>query len=177
MLFLCLAIAFFVVVGVPQLAFMVQRRRLHKRDWSAVLASIEPINLAGVMVIAEMYLSPTKNQLSIEPPEMWEMLGGIEGIERLAANANAMLELCVIAESWDHDGLLISEMIRCDLANLKKALVRLERATLLGYADARGHFALMELAASYNLIRLRLLGQYEKFHVARLHILQEQLGT
>ena len=177
MLFICLVVLFVALVGVPQLTFMVRRRRLLKRDWSEVVASIEPINFAGVTAIAEMYLHPTKDQLRIEPPVMWDMLGGIEGVRKLADNANAMLELCVLAENWDYNGPVISELIRTDLWNVKKALVRIELATLHGYTNTRGHFALMELAASYNLIRLRLLGQYEKAHVARLPVLQARLSA
>lgn len=177
MLFFGLAVGFLALIGVPQLAFMVRRRRLLKREWSEVVASIEPVHLAGIAAIAEMYLHPTKDQLRLEPPVMWQMLGGFEGVQKLASNANAMLELCVIAESWDNNGRLISELIRVDLVQLKKALFQIEMATMFGLLNARGHFALMQIAAHYNLIRLRLLGQYENAHVARLQVLQAQLGA
>lgn len=177
MLFLCIAVVFFGAFGVPQLVFMVRRRKLVSRDWSELVASIEPINLAGVTAIAEMFLQPTKYQLHLEPPAMWQMLGGLKGLQQLSRNAETMLELCVYTERWDFQGPLIAEMIRLDLANLKKALLKVELATLYGIAHVRGHFALMEVAVHYHLIRLRLLGQYEKSHVARLPSLQARLGA
>ncbi|GAA3751781.1 hypothetical protein [Terriglobus aquaticus] len=177
MLFFCLALAVSLAFAIPQLAFMVRRRKLLQRDWKDVVASIEPVNLGGIKAIAEMYLSPTKDQLRIEPPVMWELLGGIAGVRKLSKNADAILELCVLAEQWDHNGKLISELIRADIVDLKRALARIELATLHGYADARGHFALMQIASAYNLMRLRLLGQYEKSHVARLQTLHGRLGA
>lgn len=177
MLFLCLAVAVVVAFAMPQIVFLVRRRKLLKRDWKDVVASIEPVNLGGITAIADMYLSPTKDQLRIEPPVMWQMLGGIQGVRKLSKNADAMLELCVIAEQWDRNGNLISELIRTDIVDLKQALKKIELSTLHGYADVKGHLALMQVAASYNLMRLRLLGQYEKSHVARLQTLQSRLGA
>ena len=177
MLFAALAGLFLIAVSVHQVGFMMRRRQMRKRDWTEIVSSLEAINFEGITAIANMFLNPTKDQLRLEPSVMWEMLGGIAGLNRLCENADAMLELCVYAESWDYQGPVISEMIRLDMANLKKAVQRVQLSRLYGLGQVRSHFALMEAAAHYNLICRRLLGQYEKAHVGRLPILQARLGA
>ena len=77
---------------------------------------------------------------------MWDMVGGIEGIRRLKANAQVMLELAVFAESWNEEqGPIISEMIRRDAIRLNKAVVRIQLSLLFRVPFIRAPFHLQEL--------------------------------
>ncbi len=166
-----------VVVLAPQFNFLTRRKKQSQKTWEELLSSVEQLNLEGLREIADVFLNPTKDQLRLEPPVMWSLLGGIKGLQKMHRNADIMLQLCVYAERWDADGPVVSEMIRLDAINLNKALRRVEFAAVLGLGHLRGHFALMELAAHYELIRRRLLGQYEKTHIARLAVLQAHFGA
>ena len=177
MLFLVAALLVTAIVLAPQAGFFTRRKKLAERGWEEVIASVEQVNVEGIRTIAEMFLNPTTDQLRLEPSVMWGMLGGFKGLHRMHKNAELMLELCVYAERWDYQGPVISEMIRLDAMNLNKALRRVELAFVYNLGHLRGHFAIMEMAAHYELIRRRLLRQYEKSHIARLPLLQAQLGT
>lgn len=165
-----------VVVLVPQVKFLIRRKRTLNRGWDELIANLEKVNFEAVRDVANMFLSPTKDQLRLEPAVMWEMLGGSKGLEQLRHNAAAMLELCIYAEQWDTQGRVISEMIRLDAVNLNRAIRRVELSSVFGLGRVRGHLALMETAAHYELIRRRLLSFYEQNHVGRLPALQQQLG-
>ncbi len=156
-----------VVVLSLQLRWAYRRRQLMTRPWEDVLGRAEPIDLAGVRAIAECYLQPDRNQLRIEPNEMWQLLGGLEGLNRLQANAAAMLDLAVYAERWnDAEGAVVSEMIRRDSVRLRRAVTQVQMTFVLGAGFVRAPFHVQEAAATYYLIRSRLLGLYQNSHVA-----------
>lgn len=153
-----------------------KRRRLLMRSWDSVLASVERVDVDGIRLIAECYLLPDKHQLRIEPNEMWHLLGGLEGINRLDRNAQAMLDLAVYAQRWnDTEGAVISEMIRRDAARVRSAVWRIQFTFLLGFGFVKAPFHVQEAAATYYLMRSRLLGLYENCHVALVPRLAEAL--
>ena len=156
-----------VTVVTLQLRWAYRRRRLMAGSWEDVLSRAEHVDLAGVQAIAECYLQPDRNQLRIEPNEMWQMLGGLEGLSRLQTNAAAMLDLAVYAERWnDTEGAVVSEMIRRDSVRLKRAVSRVQMTFILGMGFVRAPFHVQEAAATYYLMRSRLLGLYCNSHIA-----------
>ena len=177
MLFMVAAVSIVLLVAIPQLRFMSRRKKTLDQSWEDLVASVEEVNLEGIRDIANMFLNPTKDQLRLEPPTMWRMIGGFKGMQQMRRNADAMLQLCVYAERWDFKGAVISEMIRLDAINLNKAITRVERSVMFGLGKVRSHFAIMEVAAHYELMRRRVLGQYERTHAARLPLLVERLGA
>ncbi len=153
-----------------------KRRQLLSRSWASILAKLETVDLEGLREIAECYLRPGKDQLRIEPEDMWRTVGGLRGIERLRHNANIMLELAVYAERWDSvDGRIVSEMMRRDAARLKKAILTVELARLSSIGLVRAPFSLQEAISSYCLMRDRLVGLYQMAHVGLLPQLEAAL--
>lgn len=176
MLFLGVASLFAVAVGAHQLYFfLLAKKRRRLMDWDSLLASVEAVNLEGIRAIADLFLSPTKHQLRLDPPVMWEMLGGREGIEHMRNNAEVMLELCMYAGRWGQEGELIAQLVRTDALHLKKAVTRIELMLWFGLGQRRAHFALLEAAGYYELMQRRLFGLYESTHAARLPELQARL--
>ncbi len=172
---ICLLALFFSIVG--YLTYFGHRRRsLSARSWEEMLATVQPIDLEGIRSIADCYLRPDGDQLRVEPDEMWRIVGGLEGIGRLKANARVMLELAVFAERWNWEqGPVIAEMIRRDALRLNKAVFRIELALIFRFGFVRSSFNLQEAASSYYLIRGRLLGLYRVTHIALLPHLEAAL--
>jgi len=42
-----------------------------------------------------------RNQLRIEPEEMWNLLGGLEGLKRMQENATVLIALAAYAEALE----------------------------------------------------------------------------
>lgn len=166
MMVLVLLVAMLVGVAGYQIRFAMRRRRLAAKSWDEVLGRVEAVDIEGLRAIADCYLQPDKDQLRIEPSAMWEMMGGLEGIARLKANADVMLELAVFAERWNGDqGPVISEMMRRDAVRLRSAITRVQLAFLFHFGFLRAPFYLQEASASYYLMRSRLLGLYQNSHI------------
>lgn len=153
-----------------------KRRLLLSQSWETVLTRVERVDLEGIRRVAECYLNPDRNQLRIETDEMWRLLGGLEGLNRLHRNADTMLELAVYAQRWnDTEGPVIAEMIRRDALRVRRSVTRFQITYLLGFGFIKAPFYLQEAAAAYFLMRSRLLGVYENGHVALMPRLQAVL--
>ncbi len=167
MSYLAALLSLLLPIIVIQLKFVYRRRKLMASTWQGVLDRVQPVDIEGVRSIAECYLQPDKDQLRLEPNDMWEIVGGLEGIARLRSNAAAMLDLAMYAERWNQgDGPVVSEMIRRDAVRLNKAVTQIQLNFLFQFGFIRAPFHLQEAACSYYLIRSRLLGLYQTTHVA-----------
>lgn len=162
MTFFSVLMVLLVSVVLIQFRFVYNRRQLSKQTWRSLLLRIKPVNIEGLRAIAECYLQPDKDQLRLEPAEMWKIVGGLDGILRLRSNASAMLDLAVFAERWNQaEGPVISEMIRRDAIRLKWAITRIQLTFLFQVGFLRAPFHIQEAVSSYYLIRSRLLGLYQ----------------
>ncbi len=169
-----LFLLFLATIAAYQLRFAVRRKPA--RAWQEVLSQLEQINMQGMELVADGYLQPSSHQLEIEPPVMWELLGGDEGLKRMRANAASMLELAVIAEQWNRvEGTIVAEMLRRDALRIHRAIRRIRFGFLWSGESVRAAFHLQEAAASYCLMRGRLLGLYHNAHIALVPQLEAAL--
>ena len=157
-----------------------RRRKFALSSWEEILTRLEPVNFDGLRSIAENYLQPDRNQLRFETGAMWDVVGGLNGIQRLRENARVMLDLAVFAERWNgEEGAITSEMIRRDALRLKRAALRIQLAYVSAHVFhlgmVRAPFHLQEAASSYYLIRGRLLSLYQVSHIALVPRLETAL--
>ena len=159
-----------------QVRFALKKRRLFGQTWDDILTPVEAVDLNGLQEIADLYLNPSKDQFRIEPNEMWNTVGGFAGIQRLRANAKAMLALAMYPERWNCEkSVLVSEVMRNDAFRLNKCLNRVEFSTFYGIGKLRAPLALQEAVASYCLMRGRLLGLYNVAHIGKIPLLEATL--
>ncbi len=175
MVFLLMLVLLMAAVATHQLGFVRGRRR-SDRSFEAVLESVERVNVEALHLIADCYLRPDAAQLRVEPPEMWELVGGEAGLKRLRVNAALMLELAMIAERWNgEEAPVIAEMLRRDAVRIRRATTRLRLGSFWGGASVSAAFHLQEAVSSYCLMRQRLLGLYQNAHIGLVPQLQASL--
>ena len=159
-----------------QVQFAYRRHKLFAQSWDGLLSRVEEVNFAALREVADCYLMPGKDQLRIEPPQMWAMVGGISGLHKLRHNADVMLQLATYAERWNlADSRVVSAIMRRDAERFRKAALRMELAVLYPYGVVRANLSLQEAIAAYCLMRERLLGLYQVAHVARIPLLEAAL--
>lgn len=173
MIFICMLCSL-LLVGVSSLAYVERsRRRLLSQSWSDILARLKPVDIEGIGRIATLYHQPNKGQLDISPGEMWKIVGGLEGLRRMRANARVMRDLSAFAERWNWEhGPVLSEMMRRDAMRLNKAIRSIEIALFLRFGIVKTPFGIQEAASAYFLLRGRLIGFYEATQVGLLDQLQ-----
>ena len=140
--------------------------KLTKVDWKDLISRLQPLNEKGVDLVARDYLEPQARQIEMEPDQMWELVGGYEGLNRMRENANIMLALAVYTQRWNfNEGVIVSERMRRDALALRRSVRRVElRRVLRKFMrrfGLREPFDVHEAVASYYLMRRRLRALYE----------------
>jgi len=108
----------------------------------------------------------------MEPKQIWESLGGYEGLKRMRQNAEIMLALAAYAQQWNfEEAVIVTERMRMDAASLRRAVRHVELGMLP--AQLLPRFTIMlplhaqEASSAYYLMRQRLLALYETSHICR----------
>ena len=154
--------------------------RVNRQSWADLVSQLKRVEFEHVSSVARDYLDPREGQISLEPTEMWLMLGGREGLRRMRANANLMLLLAAHAQRWNFDeGVIVTERMRRDALRLRRAVRRIELAitlhTVLRRSGTLIPFHLHEAASAYYLMRQRLLALYQTSHAGLYPRLAEVL--
>ena len=149
-----------------QVQFALRKRRLFTQSWDSILSRVEPMDFPRMREIADLFLQPGKDQLRIEPNDMWKTVGGLQGLGQMRQNAQAMLDLAIYAERWqDDNGRVVSEMMRRDAMRVKQAIRNVELSFFWQMGLVRAPFHLQEAISSYCLMRARLMALYQTAHV------------
>jgi hypothetical protein len=143
--------------------------RLDRRSWNDLVSALKPIEFDRVSSVARDFLDPKGDQISLEPPDLWLMLGGREGLRRMRENARLMLALAAHAQQWNFDeGVIVTERMRRDALRLRGAVRRVELALAFHWIMSKPAtlipFHLHEAASAYYLMRQRLLALYQTSH-------------
>jgi hypothetical protein len=154
--------------------------RIRKQSWTELLSALQPIEFEHLSSVARDYLEPREGQITLEPPDMWLLLGGREGLRRMRQNARFMLMLAAHAQRWNlEEGVIVTERMRRDALRLYHAVRRIEWELALHRIMRRPGtvipFHLHEAASAYYLMRQRLLALYQTSHAGLYPRLMEVL--
>jgi hypothetical protein len=164
------------LLGYALLHSYLSANRLARCTWDELVAKLHPVKSDGVMTVALNHLVPQKDTLDLQPEEMWNLLGGLEGVQRMRENGRILIALASYVERWNFDeGIIIAERMRRDGLQLRRAVTHIMLATFLGRQKMRIPFYLHEAASSYYLMRQRLLVLYETNHAGLYPRLAEAL--
>ena len=165
-----------VVSAVALLRSQAVASKRSRYSWEDLLRKLAPVHGEGITQVAREYLNPSKGQIGTEPPELWERIGGAEGLAHMAANAEVLIALAAYAQRWNGvESRIVAERMRRDGLALRRATRGIQAAMYLGVGRARAAFYIHEAASAYFLMRERLLALYETSHAARLPQLAELL--
>ena len=147
-------------------------RKMALLDWNDLVSGLYRLDMVELSAVAMDYLAPRRGQIDLEPKEIWEFLGGYEGLKRMRENAEIMLALAAYAQRWNfEEAVIVTERMRLDAASLRRAIRRVELGMIP--ASLLRHFRLtlplhaQEASSAYYLMRQRLLALYETSHVSR----------
>jgi hypothetical protein len=150
------------LVAAGTVYYSIASHRLRAAPWESLLAQIQPVDLRGLESIALHTLQPRTNPVRLDSTEIWEILGGLEGLERLKNNASVLIALAAYAQQWNQqEASLVAEHMRRDAIQLKKALRHIRLGLLLHRHPAGQPFYVHDAAASYYLMTQRLLMLYQ----------------
>jgi len=124
---------------------------------SSNLSKAEGITLAALEVFTIDDLQP-----GIDARELWTMIGGWEGLNRMSANASLLIAVAAHAEGWNFQGSAVTaDRMRHDGLAVRDAAMKIKIHHVCGYCRKRTAFHVQEAAAAYYTMTERLLTLYE----------------
>jgi len=137
-------------------------RRLSLPTWREIATQLQPTQNAGIKALALDYMELQTSGNTRTYAEIWDMVGGAEGLTRMKENSEVLIALASYAERWNHDdSIMATERMRHDARALRRAVVGLGIGLTCGYGRARVLTYVHEAATSYHLMRERLLSLYK----------------
>jgi hypothetical protein len=152
-------------------------RKLRSATWESLVARITPVPFAGISAVAMDNLNPGQNQIELEPGDMWQMVGGKEGLDRMYQNAEVHILLAAYVQRWNYEeAAIVGERIRRDAVQLRRSIRRIRMSMMLQRKPIRIPFYIHEAATSYHLMSQRLLALYQRSHIGLYPQLAESLN-
>ena len=165
------------VVGVLYVQALRKKTRLSATTWDQLVGKLAEVPIRGITKVALDYLEPKKGQLAIETDELWSLVGGAEGLSRMEANAEILIQLAAFAQQWNvEEAVIVGERMRREGLALRRAVRKVQVSMFTVYGRIQGPFSVQEAATSYYLMRQRLLALYETSHAGRYPRLALALG-
>ncbi len=178
MSFVLTLLAVALTVGLLYALALRKKNRLASVTWEELVRQLEEVPMSGITRVALDYLQPAKGQLAIQTDEMWLLIGGSEGLKRMQANAEVLVQLAAFAQQWNlEESIIVAERMRREGVTLRRAIKKIQMGLVFGYGGATGPFRVQEAASAYYLMRRRLLALYEANHVGRYGRLSIALGN
>jgi len=155
-------IAFSVILALGIVIVHLKARRLSGQDWETLVAQIQPVPFEGLEKVALDHLQPQGSQLLIQPEELWQLVGGFEGLSKMRQNADLIIQLAAHVHRWNFDeAIVVAERIRQDTVLLKRALFRIHIQMLFSMRKLHVPFQVHQAASAYYLMTRRVLALYQ----------------
>jgi hypothetical protein len=155
--------------------------RSSQSTWDGLFAKLTWIDRNNIAQVALDLVDETgapreaDNAASLEPSQLWQLIGGLEGLEALQKNSEVLIELASYIQQWYPQALVIAEKLRLDAREIKWHVARLKGAAQNGNLQISFPFYAQRAVVTYYLMTRRVLSLYEAANFATLAELQRAL--
>jgi hypothetical protein len=156
-------------------------RRSSEAGWEELLAQLARIDRDNIAQVALDLVDESgrprqsEDAANLEPPQLWRLIGGLEGLELLEANSKVLINMAFYVQQWYPEAIVIAERLRLDARELKWHVNRLKGAAQKGNLQVSFPFYAQHAVATYYLMTRRVLGLYEAGNFSMLAELQKAL--
>lgn len=156
-------------------------RKRSSATWDELLAQLTPLGRVGIKEVASDFLVPDcrhvdpRNELTLQPEDIWDLTGGVEGIEVMERNAKVLIDLAYYVQRWNAEAVTVAEQLRLDALQISQQLRLLRKSLKKGRSEPRVPVYMQRATASYYLMTRRLLALCEASHSGLLPSLQQAL--
>jgi hypothetical protein len=139
-------------------------RRRTGAGWEDLIGRLRPLDRVAIQRIAASRFSPdpeSADDLQPDPAQIWNLIGGMEGVEALEANCDVLIELACYVQQWHPEAVVVAEHLRLNAREIKWHLQRLRGAAAVGHLRTAFPDYAPQAVATYFLMTQRLLALYE----------------
>jgi len=149
--------------------------------WDELLKRLARVDRDKIATIALDAIDPSGNRrqdtaaFSLEPSAVWNILGGLEGLESLEQNCQVLVDLAMYLQRWYPEALVVAEQLRLNAKEIEWHVNRLKGAAKTGNLQASFADYAQRAVVTYYLMTLHLLDLYELASFPQLAELQKAL--
>jgi hypothetical protein len=144
--------------------------------WNELVAQLQPVKTEGITALALDHLEPEGVHGERDPDDIWDLVGGVDGLTRMKENSNIFIALASYAQRLSPEGnTMVAARLRRDDLALRRAVLGLAVGKTLGYGRARVSLYVHEAASAYYLMQKRLLALYRASQPALYPVLDHYL--
>lgn len=155
--FLLFVVALLVLVAVSYLS----ARRRAAQDWHQLFGRLVLVDRYKVERVALSLLepeSPLASEEDLAPEEIWDLLGGLEGLEILRRNCSVLVELACFVQVTYPEALVVAEQLRLNAREIQWHVDRLCASSRVESLHASFPHYAQRVAATYYGMTQTLLG-------------------
>ncbi len=156
-------------------------RRSSPASWEELLAKLTWIDRNNIAEVALDLVDESgqpkvaEDAGSLDPSQVWKLIGGLKGLEVLERNSEVLIDLAFYVQQWYPEALVIAERLRLDARELKWHVERLKGAAQKGNLQISFAFYAQRAVVSYYRMTRRVLSLYEAGNFSMLAELQKAL--
>ena len=179
-LFVVLAVLFLALLVSVAIYYLLRLRKTSSATWTGLLSRLVEVDRNRIAVIALDLVDETgcpreHGDSEIEPESLWDLVGGMDGLEVLEKNCEVLIDLAFYVQQWHPEALLVAEQLRLNAREIQWHVSRLKGAAQTGNLASSFPLYAQRAVATYYLMTRHLLDLYERGNPAEFTQLQAVL--
>jgi hypothetical protein len=176
LLFVGLVGLFLAVLGAFLVRTYLHSRRSSAATWEDLLRRLARIDREKIAAIAmDAAPGPGYEAYVLEPEVIWNMLGGLKGLELLEQNCQVLVDLAMYVQRWHPEALVVAEQLRLNAREIEWHIGRLRGAAQTGNLQAAFAAYAQRAVTTYYMMTRHVLDLYEQAQFPELSQLKQAI--
>ncbi len=179
--FAVIAVFFLAALAATLLRHYLRARQSGDATWEDILNRLAPVDRDAIATIALDAVTesgeprPQEDSFALDNSAIWNLLGGLKGLETLEHNCEVMVDLAAYVQRTYPEALMVAEQLRLNAREIAWHVSRLKGAAQTGNLQASfGDYAQRAVVTYYGMTR-NLLALYDHAGFTRIADLQQAI--
>jgi hypothetical protein len=132
--------------------------RSSERNWEELLKRLTAVDRSSIAEVALDIIDESgekrkdEKSATLEPSEIWKLVGGLQGLEVLEANSAVLIDLAFYVQRWYPEALVVAEQLRLSAREIEWHVARLKGAQQTGKLESVFPMYAQQAVATYYLM-------------------------
>jgi hypothetical protein len=168
MFFLAALVVFVAALAIVAMYYTRRARRASSQSWEQLLERLALLDRDGVARIALAYVDESGQRRhddaepALEPAQIWNLIGGLEGLEALESNCQVLIDMAFYVQRWHPEAMVLAEELRLNAREIEWHVERLRSAARGGSLELSFADYAQPAIAKYYMMTRRVLMLYER---------------
>lgn len=159
-----------ILVGIA-IYYVLRIRKASNATWHGLLARLVAVDRSKIELVA-LDLVDESGQSEIDPESLWDLIGGMDGLEALEKNCDVLIDLAFYVQRWHPEAVVVAEQLRLNAREIQWHVGRLKGAAQTGNLVSSFPQYAQRAVATYYVMTRHLLNLYERGNLTEFGELQ-----